>query len=125
MQTIESQIRVMKLALEDRIGQEISAEANIVTFMADYAGYLLNRLEVRKDGKTAYERTKGKAATVLGVEFGEKLLWKRKTAQKMNKVSPKWEYGIFVGVRGRSGELWVAMPEGVRKVRAVRGIAFQ
>ena len=83
--------------------------------MADYAGYLLNRLEVGKDGKTAYERTKVEAATVLGVEFGEKLLWKRKTAQKMNRVNLKWEYRIFVGVR----------PERVRKVRAVRRIAFQ
>ena len=47
---IECQIRVVKLALEDRIGQEISAKANIVTFMADHAGYLLNWLEVGKKG---------------------------------------------------------------------------
>ena len=49
-------------------------------------------------------------------EIGENLLWKWKTAQKMNKVSPTRKYGIFVGLRARSGELWVAMPEGVRKV---------
>ena len=30
------------------------------------------RLEVGKDGKTAYERAKGKKATVVGIEFGEK-----------------------------------------------------
>ncbi len=33
----------MKLALEDRIGQEIDAEAAIVTFIAEYAAYLCNR----------------------------------------------------------------------------------
>ena len=92
--------------------------------MADCAA-TCNRLEVGKDGKTAYERTKEKAATFLGVEFGEKLLWKRKTAQKMSKVSPEWEYVIFVVVRARSGELWVVTPEGMRKVRAVRRMAFQ
>ena len=85
------------MALEDRIGQEIDAEANVVTFMAEYSGYLLNRLEVGKDGKTAYERTKGKAATVLGIEFGEKLLWRKNAGQKMNKTNSKWEFGIFVG----------------------------
>ena len=53
VQTIEGQIRVMKLALEARIGREIDAEANVVTFMAEYAGYLVNRLEVGKDGKSA------------------------------------------------------------------------
>jgi hypothetical protein len=120
VQTVEGQIRVMKLALEDRIGKTVDAEANIVTFMAEYASYMLNRLEVGKDGKTAYERTKGKAATVLGVEFGEKLLWRKRSGQKMNKINSKWEYGIFVGVRPRSGELWVATQDGVYKTRSVR-----
>ena len=36
----------------------------IGTFMAGCAGYIINRLDVRKNGKTAYERVKGKAATV-------------------------------------------------------------
>ena len=40
-------------------------------FLPEYAAYLLNRLEVGKDGKTAYERAKGKLATVVGLEFGE------------------------------------------------------
>ena len=62
MHMIECQIRVMNLALEDRIGQEISAKANIVTFMADDAGFLLNWLEAGKDGNTAYEKIMGKAA---------------------------------------------------------------
>ena len=52
-------------------GQETRPEATIFTFIADDAGYFLNLREVRKDGKTAYERTKWEAVTVLGVEFGE------------------------------------------------------
>jgi len=99
VQTIEGQIRVMKLALEGRLGMKVDAEANVVAFMADYAAYLVNRLEVGKDGKTAYERVKGKSATVLGLEFGEKLMWKVKPKQKMDKTSTRWEYGIFMGVR--------------------------
>jgi hypothetical protein len=122
VQTIEGQIRVMKLALEDRIGRAVDAEALVVTFMAEYASYLLNRLEVGKDGKTAHERVKGKTASVLGLEFGEKLLWKRKPTDKMDKISSRWDHGVFVGVRVRSGEFWVATVAGVRKVRSVRRI---
>jgi hypothetical protein len=122
VQTIEGQIRVMKLALEDRIGRAVDAEAPVVTFMAEYASYLLNRLEVGKDGKTAHERVKGKTASVLGLEFGEKLLWKRKPTDKMDKISSRWDHGVFVGVRVRSGEFWVATVAGVRKVRSVRRI---
>ena len=83
-----------------------------MTFMAEYAGYLVNRLVVGKDGKTSYERAKGKAATVMGLEFGEKVLWKTKDQAKMNKVNARWQYGIFVGARARSGELWIATLQG-------------
>ncbi len=70
VQSAAGEIRVTKLALEDRIGMEIDAEATVILFMEEYAGYSVNKLEVGRDGKTAYERTKGKAATVLGIEFG-------------------------------------------------------
>jgi hypothetical protein len=116
VQSIEGRIRVMKLALEDRIGHEIKAEATIITFIVEYAAYLMNRLEVGEDGKTAFERTKGTAAMVLGIEFGEKLLRRRKGGQNMDKISSKWEFGIFVGVRqggaARSG--WRTRPECAR-----------
>ena len=53
----------------------IEAETNVVTFMTDEARLLVNRLEVGKNGTTAYERVKGKTATVLGLGFGEKLFF--------------------------------------------------
>jgi hypothetical protein len=71
-----------------------------------------------------YERTKGKSATVLGIEFGEKLLWRKREA-KMDKISSKWEYGFFVGIRQKSGEIWVADRSGVGKARSVRKMARQ
>ena len=93
--------------------------------MAEYAAYLINRLEVGKDGKTAYERNKGKKGMVMAVEFGEKLLWKTRPKDKMEKLNPRWEYGIFVGIKAVSGELWVATKSGVRAVRSVRRIAAE
>ena len=122
VQTVEGQIRVMKLALEGRLGHRVDAEANVVTFVVEYASYLINRLEVGRDGKTAYERTKGKSASVLGLEFGEKLLWRKKAQAKLDKINSRWDFGIFAGVRARSGEFWVATKNGVFKARAVRRI---
>ena len=71
----------------------------MVQFLPEYVAYLLNRREIGKDGKTAYERTKGKTSAVLGLEFGEKLLWKLKPGAKMEKIKPRWSHGIFLGVR--------------------------
>jgi len=78
---------------------------------------LENRLTQGVDGLVAYERVKGKRPTVLGVEFGEKVLYKKQVGSKMEKINARWEYGIFVGVRRRSNELWVVTAEGLINVR--------
>ncbi len=57
--------------MDARLGRKVAAERRIVAFMAECCVYLLNRLEVGKDGKTAHERCNGKNAKVLGVVFGE------------------------------------------------------
>ena len=56
----------------------------------------------------------------MGLEFGEKVLWKTKDQAKMNKVNAQWQYGIFVGARARSGELRIATLQGVFNARSVR-----
>ena len=65
-QTVEGHIRVMKSAFEGRLKREVDAERRVVTFMAEYAAYLINRLEVGKDGRTAYERSRGKRRRCWG-----------------------------------------------------------
>jgi hypothetical protein len=115
----------MKLALEERLGVKVPAGSNLVTFLAEYAAYLLNRLEVGKDGKTAVERSKAKSASVLGIEFGEKLMFKKRVKDKAPKIESRWEEGIFVGVHVSSGECWVSTPEGVKKRRSVRRLPLQ
>ena len=105
---VGGQIRALFLALREKLSRKIDARERIVAFIPEYAAYLMNRLEVGKDGKTAYERVRGKKATVLGIEFGEKLLYKVKPQSKLEKINPRFEYGIFVGVRRRSGEVWIA-----------------
>ena len=43
--------------------------------MAEYAGSLLTRFEVGRDGRASHKRLKGKKAKVQGMEFGEGILW--------------------------------------------------
>ena len=58
----------------------------------------------------------------MGLEFGEKVLYKVKRDTKMGKLRSRWEYGIFVGVRQRSGEVWIATPDKTLAARSVRRI---
>ena len=77
------------------------------------------------DGMVAYERVKGKRPTVLGVEFGEKVLFKKHLGAKSEKINARWEYGIFVGVRRKSNELWIVTVDGIVNVRSVRRIPLE
>ena len=120
IQSIEGLIRTLKCACEGRWGIQLRPDEKTVIFIAEYAAYLLNKLEIGKDGKTAWERSRGKKGVVLAVEFGEKVLWKVRTSGRLAKMSPKWEEGVFVGVKAESGEVWVAAKEGLQTVRAIR-----
>ena len=74
---MEGQIRSLWLGLQARLGRGLNAKERIVAFIPESAAYLFNRLHQGTDGKVPYERIKGKRPTVLGVEFGEKVFWKR------------------------------------------------
>ena len=93
--------------------------------MPEYAAYLMNRLKVGEDGKVPYQRFRGKKPSVLSVEFGEKLFYKVKIGNKLQKIKARWKLGIFVGVKWKNGEIIVANQEGVTMARTVRRIPVE
>eukprot|EP00973_Karenia_brevis_P003942 544497-Karenia_brevis.AAC.1 len=96
-------MRAILVSLEERIGVEIDAKERIVALIPAYAAYLYNRLHRDDDGNVPYERVKGKRPTLVGIKFGEKVLYMRARGSKMEKIKPRMEYGIFVGVNRKSG----------------------
>ena len=62
---------------------------------------------------------------MLGIEFGETVLYKVKRGAKLEKIKARWDYGIFVGVRKVSNELLVATQDKVVMVRSIRRIPFE
>ena len=125
VQSVEGQIRTLKVACEDRWGIRLRPDEKTVVFIAEYASYLLNKLEVGKDGKTAWERSRGKRGAVMAVKFGEKVLWRIRHTGRMAKMNPRWDFGVFVGVRADSGEVWIATKDGLQTVRAIRRLPLE
>ena len=96
IQSVEEQVRVMSSALEGRWKSDIPVKHAIWPWLVEYASYLLNRCGVGSDGKTAYERIKGKAAHFADHEFGEILMWKRKHMKgPLGKLDSTWSRGIL------------------------------
>ena len=123
---VEYQIRCMKSALDERLGISINAGSNILPWLIEYASVLLNRYMVGKDGKTAYERLKGKASKMLGFEFGETVNFRRMAPPgRLAKLDSLWRRGVFVGYRTVSGEYMVVNDEGVFKTRNIRRVPLE
>ena len=100
---------------------KIPTRHSVMPWLVEYAGLLLNRFEVSRDGKTSFERSKEKPAKTLGLEFGESVLWKRRpVGGALAKLTCLWEDGIFLGIRGKLGEIIVADSKGVWKTRSVQ-----
>eukprot|EP00974_Lingulodinium_polyedra_P113157 10953166-Lingulodinium_polyedra.AAC.1 len=87
----------MKDALEARLGVRIDPHHDVIAWMTEYAAVLLNRFGVSHDGFTAYERLKGKRSRVVGLEFGERLHFRRhKIGNRLAKLDVMWDDGIFL-----------------------------
>ena len=121
IQAVEGQIRVIKDALEAKIKVKVPANHDVVAWLVEFAGVLLNRYGVAADGKTAYERLKGKKSKLLGIEFGEKVHFRRQAVgDRLAKLDVMWEDGIFLGYRPTSGEMIIGTSAGVMRTRTVR-----
>ena len=127
IQDVEGQVRTIKLAFESHIGEEIPSDHNIVPWIVEYAAVSINRGHVSQDGKSAYERLKAKPATLPGLEFGEKVLWRSNTParERRNKMDTEWHHGIFIGQRTLSGEYIVGTAEGVFRPRTVHRVPVE
>jgi hypothetical protein len=125
VQDVEGQIRALWIGFQERMKRKVDTRERIVAFIPEYATYLLNRMVVGADGKVAYERIKGKKLTLLGLEFGEKVLYKKRLGNRMEKINARWDYGIFLGVRRRSNEVWLATQDGIISIRTVRRIPME
>lgn len=97
VQSAEQCLRPAKSSLDERMGVKIKVLRPILTWLCDFIGFMMNRREVASDGKAPYERVKGKRIEVIGLEFGEKVLWKHHSGKRLDKISARWSAGIFLG----------------------------
>ena len=99
VQTVEGQIRVLKDAFKTRVGAQIPSNHNILAWLVEFAGTVVNRYEVGRDGKTPIERLRGKQSRLIGLEFGEKVNFRRTAVGvRMAKLDSLWSDGVFLGV---------------------------
>ena len=125
VQDVAAQIRLLKLAIEAKLQCKIPINHTIIAWIMEFAPSTLNCFSVGRDGKTAYERLKGRKFKIPMVEFGERVHWKIQSAKhkRRGKMRSKWEEGIFLGLVHQAHEYIVGDENGIRKCRTIRRMA--
>ena len=93
--------------------------------MVEHAGCILSRCQKGRDGKTPFERLHGKKPTQEFVPFGENVLARRVTTEPMNRMNPRYQYGIWLGMRNNSAECFIGNADGVFRAREIRRLEPQ
>ena len=123
---VEMRVRCLKSALDERVNGDIAATSPILPWLVEYASVLINRYLVGHDGKTAYERSKGKTSKVLGYEFGEVVHFRRTPLPgRLDKLDSLWCLGVYVGYRAVTGEFMVVSDEGAYKTRSLKRVPVE
>ena len=117
---IQGQIRTLKSAIEGRYAKEIAPDHPALPWMVMHAASTLNKYHRGKDGMTAYRRLRGRDFDGKVMEFGECVLYMTPGITGKDKLDPRWEKGIWLGNRDRSGEAIIGTPDGCIKVRFIR-----
>ena len=117
--------RTLKVALERRIGVRLRATDAVIPWMIEHCGTLISRHKIGIDGLTPFERVKGKPNRKKMMEFGEVVLYmpvKSAIDKRRDKLNPKFEQGVWLGIHGRSNEDLVGTEQGVVRASVVKKV---
>ena len=89
-------------------------------------GSILFRCQKGRDGRTPFERLHGKKPTQGFVPFGERVLARPiSSSELLNRMFPRYKFGVWLGVRNNSAKCIVGTAEGVFRAREIMRIEHQ
>ena len=125
VRTITTQIRIMRLALQSQVGVNFSCLHPVTAWLVNHAADVINKFKVGYDGKTSYERVKGKPFKREVVEFGEKVFFRSGKLDKQRKMEPRWSEGIYLGMCRRTGSAYIGHGSEVINAHAIRRVPIE
>lgn len=121
VKSVRGMMLTLKSQLEKNIGDDILRDSCVVQWMLRWAAMLLSRYQVGLDGRTGYERRRGRACTIPTVCFGEKVWFKEsKDKEAKAKFHSQWRHGIWLGHTRASSEAWIGTSAGVVRTYNVK-----
>ena len=121
VQAVEGIVRTHKLALENKLNRRIPSRHPIMTWLVEHAVDMMNKFQVGSDGRTPYERIRGKKYQGEVVEFGRRVFHMHPGKHAGGAMVERWGKGIFLGKLWNSDESIVHAEDGkIVKVRSIK-----
>ena len=127
VQAMEKGVRRLRASVENRYKIKLSLDSDVIPWLVIHAGFVYNRFQIGFDGKTPYQRIRGKTFDKALCEFGECVHYKipkRLIGPELNKWDNRWEVNVFLGIRSISNEMYVGTNTGIIKCRTIRRKTF-
>ena len=95
---VKGMLRVHLSALERKTGARIPSKHPIMAWLVEHAGDVVTKYLQGSDGRTGFERLFGKQVHEEGLEYGERLLYKKRKENDYNVVvDSRWAPGLWLG----------------------------
>ena len=118
---IKGLLRVHVLALEHKLGHRVPSKHPLMTWLVEHVADVVTKYLRGSDGRTAYERLFGKQIHEEGLEFGERVLWKKRPSNDSNVLlEARWVEGLWLGRAWGTPHHRIGNSESVWTVRAVQ-----
>ena len=120
--TIREMVKVFKDQIEEKANMELKAEDSIMQWIVRWAAMAYSRFKVGEDGKTAWERQKGRKCRIEVVPIGESVWYKmlKESGEKKAMLESDWEDGVWLGHSRISSEVLVGTKQGVVRAWAIK-----
>lgn len=119
--TIREFVRVFKEQVEEKASVKMESSDVILLWAVRWAAMNCSRYLVGKDGRTPYERRRGKKCRVPVVCFGETVWYKeiREAKERKEKLLSEWQEGIWLGHARSTNETIIGTEGGAIRAYAI------
>ena len=117
-------IRTIKCHIDSSTPEELWENSPVLPWLVEHAGSILSMCKTGRDGRMLFESLHGKKPSQEFVPCGEKVLARQMPPEPVNRMTPRYKFGISFGMsnifvigepwRLTSGRWTVDMPEAFR-----------
>ena len=108
--------------VEEGTKESLPLDSNLVPWMIRWAAICYSRYAMGRDGRTSFERIRGRSCRAIVVPIGEKVCFKktRETVERKNKAESEWFIGIWLGPALISSETLTGTEDGVVRASSIK-----